>query len=62
MNEEKITTINSLDVESQIGESETLLDQMKTMVRQNKLAAFAAVVIIVIALAAIFAPLAGQSQ
>ena len=30
MNEEKITTINSLDVESQIGESETLLDQMKT--------------------------------
>ena len=58
MNEEKITTINSLDVESQIGESETLLDQMKTMVRQNKLAAFAAVVIIVIALAAIFAPLA----
>ena len=58
MNEEKITTINSLDVESQIGESETLLDQMKTMVRQNKLAAFAAIVIIVIALAAIFAPLA----
>lgn len=45
-------------MESQIGESETLLDQMKTMVRQNKLAAFAAVVIIVIALAAIFAPLA----
>ena len=57
MSEEKIT-INSIDMESQIGESETLLDQMKTMVRQNKLAAFAAVVIIVIALAAIFAPLA----
>ena len=57
MSEEKIT-INSIDMESQIGESETLLDQIRTMVRQNKLAALAAVVIAVIALAAIFAPLA----
>ena len=42
MSEEKIT-INSIDMESQIGESETLLDQIRTMVRQNKLAALAAV-------------------
>ena len=45
------------DIAAQIGESETWLDQIKTMVRQNKLAAFSALVILVIILAAIFAPL-----
>lgn len=50
-------TINSPEIEAQIGESDTLLDQIKTMIRQNKLAAFSAVVIGLIILAAVFAPL-----
>lgn len=41
----------------EIGESDTWLDKIKTMVRQNKLAAFSAVVIGLIILAAVFAPL-----
>lgn len=57
MSEEKIM-IHSMDIESQIGEADTLWDQIKTMIRQNKLAALSAVIIAVIALAAIFAPLA----
>lgn len=56
MSEEKIM-IHSMDIESQIGEADTLWDQIKTMIRQNKLAALSAVIIAVIALAAIFAPL-----
>lgn len=50
--------INPADVESQIGEADTLWDQIKRMARQNKLAAFSAAVIVVIVLAAVFAPLA----
>ena len=42
---------------AEIGEEESLLDLLKTMCRTNKLAVFSAVVIILIALAAIFAPL-----
>ncbi|MDO5417011.1 MAG: ABC transporter permease [Lachnospiraceae bacterium] len=42
---------------SQIGEQETWMDQVKKLVRQNKLAAFSAVVILVIILMAVFAPL-----
>lgn len=57
MTDEKVM-VNSLDMESQIGEAQTLLDQIKTMIRQNKLAAFSAVVIALIILAAVFAPLA----
>lgn len=57
MSEEKIM-IHSMDIESQIGEADTLWDQIKTMIRQNKLAALSAVIIAAIALAAIFAPLA----
>lgn len=57
MSEEKIM-IHSMDIESQIGEADTLWDQIKTMIRQNKLAALSAAIIAVIALAAIFAPLA----
>ena len=45
------------DMDSQIGEADTWLDKVKTLVRQNKLAAFSAVVIVLILLAAIFAPL-----
>ncbi len=50
-------TAKAIDIESQIGESETLADQIKTMARQNKMAALAAVVIGLIVLAAVFAPL-----
>lgn len=40
-----------------IGESDTWLDKIKQLVRQNKLAAFSAVVILAIILIAVFAPL-----
>lgn len=40
----------------QIGESDTWLDKAKTLIRQNKLAVFSAIVIALIILAAIFAP------
>lgn len=42
--------------ESQIGEADTWKDQLNKMVRQNKLAAFSAVLLILIIMAAIFAP------
>ncbi len=42
---------------SQIGESDTWMDKIKTLIRQNKLAAFSAVLIVLIILAAVFAPL-----
>lgn len=45
------------DIAAQIGESESFLDKVKTLCRDNKLAAFSALVIILIALMAIFAPL-----
>lgn len=48
--------LQNQDIASQIGESETFLDKLKTLCRENKLAAASAVVIILIALAAIFAP------
>ena len=41
----------------QIGESDTWLDKVKTLVRQNKLAVFSAIMIVLIILAAIFAPM-----
>ena len=41
----------------EIGEADTWLDKVKTLVRQNKLAAFSAVIIAVIILAAVFAPI-----
>lgn len=42
--------------DSQIGEADTWGDKIKTLVRQNKLAAFSAVLIVVIILIAVFAP------
>lgn len=42
--------------EDQIRESDTWLDQVKTLVRQNKLAVFSAILIVLIILAAVFAP------
>ncbi len=55
MNTEKNNLLNE-DIASQIGESESFLDKVKMLCRDNKLAAFSALVIIVIALMAIFAP------
>jgi len=43
--------------ESEIGESDTIRDKIRRMCRQNKLAVFSFFVIVVIMLAAIFAPL-----
>ncbi len=54
MNTEPNTT--NQDIASQIGESESFLDKVKSLCRDNKLAAFSALVIIIIALMAIFAP------
>lgn len=45
------------DLQSQIGEQDRLREQLLRMCRQNKLAAFSAVLILVILLLAIFAPL-----
>lgn len=44
------------DPMSEIGESDTWMDQVKTLIRQNKLAAASAVLILLIILAAVFAP------
>lgn len=44
------------DFNAQIGEADTWLDKAKTLVRQNKLAAFSALLIILMILIAIFAP------
>ncbi|MDO4267501.1 MAG: ABC transporter permease [Eubacteriales bacterium] len=46
----------TLDHADQIGEADTWRDKVKTLVRQNKLAAFAAVMILLIVFAAVFAP------
>ncbi len=48
---------DSLMLESQIGEKETFQDKLARMVRENKLAAISAVVILLFFLAALFAPL-----
>lgn len=45
------------DTADQIGEQETWMDQVKKLIHQNKLAAFSAVLIVVIILMAVFAPL-----
>lgn len=44
--------------DSQIGEADTWFDKIKTLVHQNKLAAFSAILIVLIILIAVFAPLA----
>lgn len=56
-NENKVEKLQNQDIASQIGENESFLDKVKLLCRDNKLAAFSAVVIILIALAAIFAPI-----
>ena len=47
---------NMTDFSAQIGEADTWLDKAKTLVRQNKLAAFSALLIIFMILIAVFAP------
>ena len=54
---DNMETLTDRDIASQIGESESFGDKVKTLCRENKLAAFSALIIILIALAAIFAPL-----
>ena len=49
--------VRQSDLAAQIGETDTILDKLKTMCRENKLAAFSALVILLITLAAIFAPI-----
>ena len=44
------------DFSAQIGEADTWLDKANTLVRQNKLAAFSALLLILMILIAIFAP------
>ncbi|MGN0975109.1 MAG: ABC transporter permease, partial [Gemmiger sp.] len=56
MDEKKPQTVSEQDAQSQLGEKEGLLEQLRRMCRQNKLAAFSAVVILVIILLAVFAP------
>ena len=55
-NNPEILNDKNVDIASQIGESESLMDKFKTLCKENKLAVASALVIILIALAAIFAP------
>lgn len=45
------------DIETEIADSESLLDKIKNMIRSNKLAAFSLIIILLFCLCAIFAPL-----
>ena len=53
---EETKTLTSEELKAQLGETETAWDKFKTICRENKLAVASAIVIILIALAAIFAP------
>lgn len=55
---EKNTPIMAEEQAAQIGETDTWLDKVKMLMRQNKLAVFSALVIVLMILAAIFAPVA----
>ena len=52
----KETQILSEELASQLGESETLWAQLRRMAKQNKLAVASAVLLILLLLAAVFAP------
>lgn len=56
MNNEEMKSLDAEELRAQLGETETAWDKFKTICRENKLAVASAVVILVIALAAIFAP------
>ena len=55
--QEKEAADQDLRIRSQIGEEETFKDLLLRMVKENKVAAVSAVIILVIILAAVFAPL-----
>ena len=58
MNEQELSQLHrEEELEAQLGESETGWQKVKRLCRENKLAAFSALVIVLITLAAIFAPL-----
>ena len=58
MNEQELSQLHrEEELEAQLGESETGWQKVKRLCRENKLAAFSALVILLITLAAIFAPL-----
>ena len=56
MHNEEIKTMDAEELRAQLGETETTWDKFKTICRENKLAVASAIVILLIALAAIFAP------
>lgn len=56
MNNEEVKTMDAEELRAQLGETESAWDKFKTICRENKLAVASAIVILVIALAAIFAP------
>ena len=56
MHNEEIKTMDAEELRAQLGETETTWDKFKIICRENKLAVASAIVILVIALAAIFAP------
>ena len=56
MADEMLKNAQPQELESQIGEEDGLKEQLLRMCRQNKLAAFSAVLILVVILIAIFAP------
>ena len=56
MADEMLKNAQPQELESQIGEEDGLKEQLLRMCRQNKLAAFSAVLILVVILMAIFAP------
>ena len=56
MNNEEVKTMDAEELRAQLGETETAWDKFKTICRENKLAVASAIIIIIIALAAIFAP------
>ena len=56
MADEMLKNAQPQELESQIGEEDDLKEQLLRMCRQNKLAAFSAVLILVVILMAIFAP------
>ena len=56
MADEMLKNARPQELESQIGEEDGLKEQLLRMCRQNKLAAFSAVLILVVILIAIFAP------
>lgn len=55
--QERVRRISNIRLESQIGEEERFSDLMRRMARENKTAVVSFVVIVLMALAAIFAPL-----